>query len=101
MMVKKINIFHHCDNHKIIIPNDAKKFKPEVTYNDCRFDIGYFNIADELIFGIEICETHAVENTNTRNNIPWIEIKAGHIIDLLDNNNKNLQNIKLCDYSTK
>ena len=98
---KKINIYHHCNNYRITIPNSANKFKQEVIFEDCCFDIGCLDVSDNLVFGIEICETHSVENTNTRNKIPWIETKASDVINSLDNSDKNIQNIKLCDYSTK
>jgi hypothetical protein len=49
----------------------------------CRYDIAGLNHNIPL-FGIEIYYTHRAENSNIRNNLPWVELNALEIIFKLD-----------------
>lgn len=50
--------------------------------NKCRFDIGGFNAAGDVTFGVEIWHSHKTDNVEPRT-IPWIEVKSSDVIDLL------------------
>lgn len=92
-----------CENVVIFDVNNIVIYKEEQShrYNDsiCRYDIAGLNLNGEPIFGIEIYRSHLAEQTEVRNNLPWVEIKASEIIEKLDTKNQprkiNLEDI-LC-----
>ena len=80
---------HMCRNNKIkrytiSSTRATKSFETEVSYKNCRFDIGGFNDKGELCFGIEIRYKHATDNIINRNDIHWVEVGAIDVISWLD-----------------
>jgi hypothetical protein len=58
----KCNFIHNCNNNVINIPNTTIIFKSEISYKNCKFDIGGFDENNKLVFGIEIYHTYKTEN---------------------------------------
>jgi hypothetical protein len=94
----EISFYSNCNRCNseltILIPDEELEFKEEVSYTSsegkkCIFDVAGLNYTNNIIFGIEVFHKHKTDNIEPRKDIPWVEVRAIEVINVLDENKSN------------
>jgi len=76
---------HACGEKKVEIASPAGlKWQAEVQLGKSRADIGGLNSNGEMVFCIEIKNTHKTDKVEDRNKIQWVEVEAVEVLGNVD-----------------